>query len=916
MQHTHFRTIISAVLVCALSLAAQKLDVFHDLDRILSNTRMALAPKSASDDIVFVAIDAASLDAVGSWPWSRSVHANILDNLTNAGAEDVFFDIDFDFPSDADGDRAFMAALDRAGGTTYLAAFMQPSSMSNADVRHYNFPLAAFAERSWPALVNVMTDERGLVRNYPLGDVIEGQFIPSAGSLIAGHFVEATHTVEIDFSIRPQSFRIVSAIDVIERRVPDSVFEGRAIIIGASAIELGDQYAVPVHGVIPGPLIHALAAETLRYGLNPRWLKAEVLTVLLFVLLCALHFRLKRSPTAFVIAIIAAFLVVEACAFSLFRQGSLMVPSAMLYPSLIAFGLWRLATSLTNSRWDVRKTSAKFTNTRRLLEQVFDDSTDAFAIIDGGGQIIRHSRSAEQLFGVDSDGRLKLPERLHQHVLAQLHADGLIAGPLIHSMSINLNGKIREIEYSIARSHFDVPTSQNKDANVEIIATLTVRDVTETKQQERQIAYLSNHDELTGALRRSAFLAFLKLRLEAGEPVAVFALNLQRFRTINVVLGRNIGDAVLKEMTDRLNSLGEWFSATTRLDADNFAVFTEKPIDTDVIDKLTAIIVKCIHAPYRVAGTRGQLNVRIGHTIVTVDDDTTAELALDHAVEALETAKSTFATTSTYDPAISKKQSRFRAIEGAMADALANREFHVLYQPQYGMADGRLTGAESLVRWKSPSFGPVFPDEFIPIAESTGFIVELGRWVLQEAAKDALRMPQDTSMAVNVSGVQLMHAEVISDVLATLKTTGLPPQRLCLEITESVLLSSIDPIIEIMQDLRFSGVKWALDDFGTGYSSMAYLSRMPLDKIKLDKAFIMDLDRDPKSRIILHTVGELCRGLGATFLCEGVETSEHVRILRSENCAEMQGYFFGKPMPIDDLLKLPTFVSPLRAIGQ
>ena len=140
MRHTHLNTILSAVLVCAVSLAAQKLGVFQDLDRILSNTRMALAPKSASESIVFVAIDASSLDAVGTWPWSRGVHASILDNLTNAGAADVFFDIDFDFPSDTDGDRAFIDALDRAGGTTYLAAFVQPSSISNSDVRHYNLP--------------------------------------------------------------------------------------------------------------------------------------------------------------------------------------------------------------------------------------------------------------------------------------------------------------------------------------------------------------------------------------------------------------------------------------------------------------------------------------------------------------------------------------------------------------------------------------------------------------------------------------------------------------------------------------------------------------------------------------------------------------------------------------------------------
>ncbi len=226
-----------------------------------------------------------------------------------------------------------------------------------------------------------------------------------------------------------------------------------------------------------------------------------------------------------------------------------------------------------------------------------------------------------------------------------------------------------------------------------------------------------------------------------------------------------------------------------------------------------------------------------------------------------------------------------------------------MYQPQHRLSDGALVGTEALLRWNSTTLGHVYPDEFIEIAESSGHIVELGRWTLERAAMDAKTLPDGLTVAVNVSGIQVMRGDFTKDVLSVLAKVELPAKRVCLELTETVFLASAESIVETMQDLSFAGVTWALDDFGTGFSSMEYLSRMPLKKIKLDKSFIRALGDDPTARPILHSTAELCRGLGVSLLCEGVENERQLSILAEEGCDEAQGYFFGKPMTIDQLVQ-------------
>jgi len=881
--------------LCGLSFVADRAGLFSPWNQSLSDLRMSLSQKDSDAKIVFVAVDSASLSNVGTWPWSRSIHASLLEAVTQAGAVDVLFDFDFTFPGDAEGDQAFAEALELAGGATYLAVFEQIANASDPSSRHINSPLPEFAALSWPALVNVGTDAQGLVRHYPYGAQFGDEFVPSAGAMMANDLSSSSETFEIDFSIRAETIPVFSANDVLKRAVPPERLAGRTVIFGASAIELSDQLAIPVQGIVPGPLVHALAAETLARGLEVKWLRSDWLIIGLGFMLLCLNSMFWKRPLLCVTGVAATLFSVEIGGLLAFRTASVVVPSAVFYPGLIGFSILAVANSLQTMTWALLKVSSEARNTLCILERVFDDGSDGIVILKKDGTVLRQSASAVAMFGLDDDGQLLLPKRLR------------VATPQEKSSRLQLfeffsKEGTKVLEYNVTSSRVELPTGTGKPPQHEELTTIVLRDVTQLKQQEQDIAYLSNYDDRTGALRRNAFLAFLGLRLEGGTDAIVFALTLDRFKTINVTLGRIVGDAVLKEVVARLEQSTLQLSAPARLGGTSFAFYTESAADFELADQIATEVANDIGRLYRLKDVNAQIGVRIGYTLVEESSDVAAEKALEQAVEAMDSTKQSSLDIAPFDPLAWQTQMRAREIERALEGALRDGEFELYYQPQHRVSDGALIGAEALIRWNSSTLGHVYPDEFIGIAETTGFIVELGKWTLEQAARDVLRLPKDVSIAVNISGIQILKSDLVMDVASILKTVGVPPHRICLELTETVMLTASQKVIETMQDLRFLGVSWALDDFGTGFSSMEYLSKMPLDKVKLDKSFTMKLGVDPTSRPILHSTAELCRGLGVKLLCEGVETKAQLAVLKEEGCIEAQGYYFSRPVPIEDLL--------------
>jgi diguanylate cyclase (GGDEF)-like protein len=886
--------VLAAHLIVAAVFLLDRGGFLDGLNAFFEDSRTTYAQRHASGDVVLVAIDARSIREIGEWPWSRQIHADILNRLADAGAIDVLFDIDFGFASDEAGDAAFADALERFG-TAYLPVFQQAAQAGDAE-RLVNRPLSRFADRSWPAVVNVFSDARGVIRFYPFGKVIDGEYIPSAAALLHGSYREREGSFPINFSVRPDTVPILSAVDAATGRFNADALAGRSVIVGASAIELGDLHAVPVHGILPGPLVHVLAAETLAANIVPRRLDAAWMCLGLLAGLLALGLRIFTRPILLVAAALTFVVASEAAAFSLFATGSIIVPTAGLYPGLLAFCSWTLLRRLAINRVIINRQRREVENTSALLSQVFTDSSDAIVIIDESGRVQMRSDTAEKLFGFDGDGELVLPQRLRSEALSSMGSHG---NGSLKSLEILTERGLLHLEYIITPSQSVV--FEGAGERLRKIATLSIRDVSRIKEQEREIAYISTHDDLTGAIRRSLLVDFMNLRMAAGEPFTVFVWNLSRFKTVNVVLGRDVGDQLLKNIVTRLAEAGLNISTTARLGGDTFACFTEYSTDAAQAAESAQRLADVVTAPYDLDQAKAEIGVKVGYSVISPDDGLTAAEALSQAEEALDHAKlSGNSSLKSYDASVHRSQFRSRTIERAMGQALDRAEFEIWYQPQHAVNDLRLVGSEALLRWTSESLGQIYPDEFIAIAESTGFIKEVGSWVLEKAIQDTMSLPDELGVAVNVSAIQMAGDDFVGSVSKALSTPGFHASRLWLELTETVLFSGQTEIIEKMQDVQFLGARWALDDFGTGYSSLSYLSMLPINKVKLDKSFLTNLDNDPAALGILTAISDICTRLDKILLCEGVETEAHLTTLRQLNCAELQGYLLAKPMPFHD----------------
>ncbi len=899
------RRAIPAALFVLAGFWADDRGAFAGLNDQIGDARAALVPRDASGEVVVVAIDAASLQAVGVWPWSRRVHADLLTRLTAAGPRDVLFDIDFSFAADPAGDRAFAAALD-ASGVAYLAGFVQRAAPGSPAITT-NLPLPAFAERAWLAAVNVVPDADGAVRHYPYAVEIDGATVPSAGSLLAGAYVGSLDAFPLNLSIRPGSISTVSAIDVLEGRVPPETFAGRSVVVGATAVELGDQISLPIHGVQPGPVVHVLAAEALAHGAVPVTLRPGLVLLALFGAMLAFQTFGLRRPVAGLVLLAVSLGAAEAAALSAYASAAILVPTAPVYPVLGAFVLWQLVGKILASAWTIRRQAAEIRDTAALLGTVFEDSSDAIIVVAAGGEVLRHSRSARQLLHCDGQDRTALPDPLRRHAEALLNGQ-LPAGDGRRCCEVACAGRTRLLDVTGSLS---MAAGAGGDRTTpRPIVTPSVRDVTVERQQAERIAFLSDHDETTGALRRHAFLDRLGSRLEAGTPAAVFVLRLRGVESVNSLLGRDVGDELLARVARRLETSEPGVPAVARLGGKSFAVLSGAPLDAPAADRLAQRLLEDIEEPFSSLGIAVSVGASVGYTVRPAGAASTAAEVLNQAEAATQIAEANrLARPMLYDPALADRQLRARRIEREMAAGLDRQEFEVVYQPQHRVADGALVGSEALLRWTSPCLGPVRPDEFIPIAESTGFIADLGRWVLRRALRDMRNLPGHLSVAVNVSAAQMGHGTLMADISDALSDAGVPASRLWLELTETVLLDGSGGLVETMSDIRFRGVRWALDDFGTGYSSMAYLSRLPIDKIKLDRAFVAGLGDDPAALPVLRAINGLCRSLDLPLLCEGVENDEHLAVLRAHGCAEAQGFLFARP------LSLPDFIAHARACG-
>jgi diguanylate cyclase (GGDEF)-like protein/PAS domain S-box-containing protein len=426
------------------------------------------------------------------------------------------------------------------------------------------------------------------------------------------------------------------------------------------------------------------------------------------------------------------------------------------------------------------------------------------------------------------------------------------------------------------------------------------------REREGRLAWQASHDELTGLLNRSALLATLEHQIGATRdcPVSLLYFEIDEFNLINDSLGHEVGDAVLREVARRLRAQVDSADCAGRIAGSEFlAVLRAKGAS---LEAEAARILEALAQPVEALGTMHYLGINAGLARCPEHGDSPERLFRNAGLATHEARRRGQHQLVAYSPEFERSAGERLQLVSRLHEALEKQEFELFFQPLYDVRTREAQGMEALVRWRHPERGLVPPVEFIPVCESSGLIVPLGRWVLREAARHRAKLvaagwPR-LSIAVNVSALQFRSGELLQDIPALVHEFALPPGFLELELTESLVMHDPESVIETMRALRATGAQIAIDDFGTGYSSMSYLHRLPVDKLKIDRSFVANVESDPHNAAICESILALARSFGLRVIAEGVETQAQLDWLREHGCDKAQGFLLSRPLPFDEVL--------------
>jgi diguanylate cyclase (GGDEF)-like protein/PAS domain S-box-containing protein len=438
---------------------------------------------------------------------------------------------------------------------------------------------------------------------------------------------------------------------------------------------------------------------------------------------------------------------------------------------------------------------------------------------------------------------------------------------------------------------------------------VTARDVTEQKNAEARILHLAHHDVLTELPNRSLLNdrlnQALNLAARNGEALAVLALDLDRFKAINDGFGHAAGDRLLVLVAERLQGALRASDTLARIGGDEFVVLQTDGGQPHAAAELAQRLIKIMSVPFEVNDLHMRIGTSVGIAIYPANGDSAAAL-LKNADTALYRAKAARSSSFCFFEAQMDLKLRERwALEEELRLAIGTTQLRLLYQPVVAAATLAVVGFEALLRWEHPVRGNIPPMRFIPIAEESGLIQPIGAWVLEEACRTACAWAEPARVAVNLSAAQLSSDDLPALVEAILRRTGLPPQRLELEVTETLLIANVDHALATLHALQGMGVQIACDDFGTGYSSFSYLQKLAFNRIKIDKSFVHELGIDQSSFRIVQAILAMAHSLGMDVTAEGVETEAQFAMLHAQGCDEIQGFLFGKPVPNEEIALVP-----------
>ena len=873
------------------------------LQNALTDMRFGWFPRQASGKIVLVAIDPHSIETIGVWPWPRRLHADLIDRLESAGASDIAFDVDFSSPSDPAFDQALVDALQRAGGSVVLPAFTQlVGDSENGKTIFVNRPLPQFGEHAWPAVVNVAVELDGLVRRYSYGEILDGKFLPSMGALLAGKDKSKKEPLQIDFNIRADTLPTVSYVDVLRGDpVALRTLKDKKVVIGATAIELGDRFNVPNGRVIPGPILQMLAAESI---LQNRMLhtSSNVVTWGGLGIIVFLMVVLWRRLTASLRVAVLVGLAIAAELGAIFLQAKL--------PIILDTSLWHIAIAaylavLALDEIDFRALLGRIAEKR--FQQIAMSLGDGLVCADRNGLITVWNPGAVSIFGYEPEEMIGQPL---DRICTLDDGAGKYAPFSILELpheALEVPGcKVMELKgYRKNGQAFTLEACFSKWRGVDGFQYGGVmRDISVRRREAERIRYLAEHDTLTGLANRNKLHEQLGAMLAEADikrcDVALLMIDLDKFKQINDTLGHACGDQLLRGVAERLNTLVEGTGLVARLSGDEFAIVIS---GSNVVERAKSLSQRTSLAfsqtDFSIGARQLRVNVSIGVAVYPRDCDTAEEL-LGNADLALYQAKAVGRGGYVFfERGIRDELESRMSLEADLSRAVDRAEFELFYQPQVNLEDGRLVGAEALIRWRRPN-GLVLPDDFIPVVNASSISDGIALWVMETACRQGYLWQQkghDIRLSINLSPSQFQLGDLAATVGSILRNTGFSPSLLELEVTESILLEDDERALEIFRRIQDLGVRIAFDDFGTGYASLTYLKKFPLDRLKIDKSFVCKLTANSDDMAIVGATISLGKQLGLSVVAEGIEDRATANLLRSRGCDEGQGFYFGRPMP-------------------
>jgi diguanylate cyclase (GGDEF)-like protein/PAS domain S-box-containing protein len=595
------------------------------------------------------------------------------------------------------------------------------------------------------------------------------------------------------------------------------------------------------------------------------------------------------------------------------RGDAQMVLGALVLLTLAMAGLWG-AQAFRRSRGHIRAARAQVLTSEERFRSMVQNSSDLTLLTDGAGRVRYASPAVLQLTGV-------LPEEvLGRRLELLVHHDD--RAPLVAALGHLTAGAVGRTRLEFRLVHADGST---RDVDVTAsnmlgdpavgAVVLNARDVTDNRRLEAELGHLAFHDPLTGLpnralLRERVEHAAARASRDPGMGMALVLIDLDDFKAVNDSLGHEVGDRLLTGVARRLTEVVRPGDTVARLGGDEFVVFTEAiPDEAEAVD-LAERLLEALADPVDVGLDLPPVGASLGVRFAEAHEGAAPEVLMRDADLAMYAAKDGGKNHwAMFEPAMHHTAAAELALRADLHRALENDELVLRYEPIVDLRTGVISGFEALARWQHPEHGLLSPDRFIGLAEDSGLIEALGAWVIREATRTARRLQEasgrhDLRMGVNLSPRQLDRLSITGTVARALEQTGLPPDRLVLEVTEGVFLAETAVVSACLDGLRGLGVKLALDDFGTGFSSLGYLERLPLDVLKIDRSFVLTLTSHETRGVLVETIVRLADVLGLVTIAEGVETVEQLEALRALGCRQVQGYLFSRPMTEADALRM------------